>query len=98
MDEEATSTSIDRETKSTSPIVDSMAFDWTGKQPHLNLRRALLADFGERTWMEHSNAIDVVLLEASHNTGPYASLNGCWNQPRLTWWSSGRGLKLMMFR
>ena len=40
-----------------------------GKQPHLNLRRALLADFGERTWMEHSNAIDVVLLEGISQHG-----------------------------
>ena len=40
-----------------------------GKQPHLNLRRALLADFGERTWKEHSNAIDVVLLEGISQHG-----------------------------
>ena len=40
-----------------------------GKQPHLNLRRALLADFGERTWKEQSNAIDVVLLEGISQHG-----------------------------
>ena len=40
-----------------------------GKQPHLNLRRALLADFGERTWKEHSNAIDVVLLDGISQHG-----------------------------
>ena len=40
-----------------------------GKQPHLNLRRALLADFGERTWKEHSDAIDVVLLDGISQHG-----------------------------
>ena len=40
-----------------------------GKQPHLNLRRALLADFGERTWKEHPNAIDVVFLEGISQHG-----------------------------
>jgi hypothetical protein len=40
-----------------------------GKQPHLNLRRSLLADFGERTWKEHSNAIDVVLLDGISQHG-----------------------------
>jgi len=40
-----------------------------GKQPHLNLRRDLLADFGERTWKEQSNAIDVVLLEGISQHG-----------------------------
>jgi hypothetical protein len=40
-----------------------------GKQPNLNLRRDLLADFGERVWSEHSNAIDVVLLEGISQHG-----------------------------
>lgn len=40
-----------------------------GKQPPLNLRRALLADFGERTWKEQSTAIDVVLLEGISQHG-----------------------------
>ena len=40
-----------------------------GKQPHLHLRRALLADFGERTWKEQSNAIDVVLLDGISQHG-----------------------------
>ena len=40
-----------------------------GKQPTLNLRRALLADFGERTWTEQSNAIDVVVLDGISQHG-----------------------------
>ena len=40
-----------------------------GKQPTLNLRRSLLADFGERTWTEQSNAIDVVLLDGISQHG-----------------------------
>ena len=40
-----------------------------GKQPNLHLRRFLLADFGERTWKEHSNAIDVVLLDGISQHG-----------------------------
>ena len=40
-----------------------------GKQPALNLRRSLLADFGERTWTDQSNAIDVVLLDGISQHG-----------------------------
>lgn len=40
-----------------------------GKQPSLNLRRSLLADFGERKWKEHTTAIDVVLLDGISQHG-----------------------------
>ena len=40
-----------------------------GQQPNLNLRRSLLADFGDRSWSEQSNAVDVILLEGVSQNG-----------------------------
>lgn len=40
-----------------------------GQQPNLHLRRSLLADFGDRSWSEHSTAVDVILLEGVSQNG-----------------------------
>jgi len=40
-----------------------------GQQPNLNLRRSLLADFGDRNWSEQSEAVDVILLEGVSQNG-----------------------------
>lgn len=40
-----------------------------GQQPNLHLRRSLLADFGDRSWSEHSKAVDVILLEGVSQNG-----------------------------
>ena len=40
-----------------------------GQQPNLHLRRSLLADFGDRSWSEHSQAVDVILLEGVSQNG-----------------------------
>ena len=69
LDEEATSSSFERETKTRLRSLTRWLLSGRGKQPHLNLRRALLADFGERTWKEHPNAIDVVFLEGISQHG-----------------------------
>ena len=40
-----------------------------GQQPNLHLRRSLLADFGDRSWSEHTKAVDVILLEGVSQNG-----------------------------
>ena len=40
-----------------------------GQQPNLHLRRSLLADFGDRSWSDHSKAVDVILLEGVSQNG-----------------------------
>ena len=40
-----------------------------GQQPNLHLRRSLLADFGDRSWSEHTTAVDVILLEGVSQNG-----------------------------
>jgi hypothetical protein len=40
-----------------------------GQQPNLHVRRSLLADFGDRSWSEHSAAVDVILLEGVSQNG-----------------------------
>ena len=66
-----------------------------GQQPNLHLRRSLLADFGDRSWSEHSTAVDVILLEGVSQMEQLVSLSGFWNQRPLIVLLTGHGQEPM---